>query len=522
VQKSLTKQSISKQMMVFLVVSLVAASWLSIGFFHPDEHYQIIEFSSYLLGRSPAEGLPWEFHHQIRPWLQPALTAIPMWIGFLVTDSPYLVSAFLKICYGSLYLVALIWFCRSYFVYQQSQAKPGIGIGWNQYIFFMLVSPVVGLSLGRTSSESLGTVILLLIVSVIYRYRAQGVKLSSSMHFWLGCLIAIMFFVRFQMAFAYVAIAAWFLFIDRTSWSRLVANATGFLLLSTVLVGLDSYFYGTIVVTPWQYFSTNLIDGVAANFGISPWWYYFVGGEFSILGVFLRLCLWAWLLTFWSMRRSLIAWIVLFFVLGHSMIGHKEDRFLFPIIVFGPLFLMQFFKVFISSSSYKDFFTRSAVKRFVYLLLVFFFLRVSLSIRHRDFYSLASIEMNHLVAGWLESSTKNPCVEWKTDRQYPMMSKKLWSNFFKSPLMEVKDLTLDEDEKCTTDKFFAVVRQTQREVFRSQIDSLNSRDVFCKHLRIDHRFLAYLSQRGYLDWIASKELNGKDIALYECRQASSL
>ena len=54
-----------------LLISLAAYS--SYGFFQFDEHYQIVEFVSYKLGRTPGVDLPWEFREQLRPWLQPAV-----------------------------------------------------------------------------------------------------------------------------------------------------------------------------------------------------------------------------------------------------------------------------------------------------------------------------------------------------------------------------------------------------------------------------------------------------------------
>jgi phosphatidylinositol glycan class B len=47
------------------------AAWCTIGYHHPDEHFQIWEFANYKLGNIPASDLPWEFPAQMRPGLQP-------------------------------------------------------------------------------------------------------------------------------------------------------------------------------------------------------------------------------------------------------------------------------------------------------------------------------------------------------------------------------------------------------------------------------------------------------------------
>ena len=45
----------------------------SYDFFQFDEYYSITEFVSYKLGKTPEPALAWEYHAQIRPWLQPAM-----------------------------------------------------------------------------------------------------------------------------------------------------------------------------------------------------------------------------------------------------------------------------------------------------------------------------------------------------------------------------------------------------------------------------------------------------------------
>lgn len=44
-------------------------------------------------------------------------------------------------------------------------------------------------------------------------------------------------------------------------------------------------------------------------------------------------------------RKSVLLWVVLSFILFHSFIGHKEERFLFPIIFFFPFFFLQLFQL---------------------------------------------------------------------------------------------------------------------------------------------------------------------------------
>ena len=49
-----------------LFVYLITA-FFSVGYYHPDEHFQLLELCNYKLGNSPASDLAWEFNERIRP-----------------------------------------------------------------------------------------------------------------------------------------------------------------------------------------------------------------------------------------------------------------------------------------------------------------------------------------------------------------------------------------------------------------------------------------------------------------------
>ena len=48
----------------------VLTSWFSIGRYHADEQYQILEFIGFKKGINKSAELPWEFHAKMRPALQ--------------------------------------------------------------------------------------------------------------------------------------------------------------------------------------------------------------------------------------------------------------------------------------------------------------------------------------------------------------------------------------------------------------------------------------------------------------------
>ena len=56
---------------------IAVAAYFSYGYYHLDEYYQIIEFTSFKLGKTPAAELAWEYHRLSRPWMQPAIYFVP-------------------------------------------------------------------------------------------------------------------------------------------------------------------------------------------------------------------------------------------------------------------------------------------------------------------------------------------------------------------------------------------------------------------------------------------------------------
>ena len=61
------------QWLILSFILHVIAAVQSSGFYHSDEHFQILEFMNYNLGSSPMSELPLEFGQLMRPWLLPAI-----------------------------------------------------------------------------------------------------------------------------------------------------------------------------------------------------------------------------------------------------------------------------------------------------------------------------------------------------------------------------------------------------------------------------------------------------------------
>ena len=67
-RKLTTKLVFTGAALVYLLTAIGSA-----GSYHPDEHYQIIEFAELKAGHNKPDDLAWEYRARIRPAIQPAL-----------------------------------------------------------------------------------------------------------------------------------------------------------------------------------------------------------------------------------------------------------------------------------------------------------------------------------------------------------------------------------------------------------------------------------------------------------------
>lgn len=322
-----------KPHLLYLALVGVIGVFFSIGYLYPDEHFQIIEFANAAIGRGSFDKLAWEYGSRIRPWLQPWFAAIPLKLGFLVSDSPFVAIKFVKALSAFFVVVA-----TSYFLGCGNHDLDGLNPKERQLGGVLLATSVLlSQMVASTNSEIFAAAWLMFLLGYMGRNFGPDRNEKSAQHFWCGCLNGVMFFSRFQMGFVYAAVGLWLLVIRRSSLKHLSINVLGFFTVSLAFVLLDSYMYGGFVVTPANYFHANIIEGVASRFGVSPWYAYFFefGTSGRLVGGFLSFA--TLTIMIFVRPKSLLTWIFWFFVFGHSVVAHKEERFLFPVLIVTPL-----------------------------------------------------------------------------------------------------------------------------------------------------------------------------------------
>lgn len=311
----------------------IITAWFSTGFYHGDEHYQLIEFAAYKMGNVSPDELAWEFGARVRPAFQPfiAFIIIKLLQVFSIVD-PYIQAFVLRLLTALLALVSIRFFTRtcSYLV------NPRHHKAYLFLSYFLWFLPFVNV---RFTSETWSGIMLLNTLSVLLNTNLRGNR-----NYLAGVLLGLSFLFRYQNAFLALGIVLWLLVIEREKiidLLKLLAAGVAVLLLGMLM---DYWLYGEFTLSAWNYFYVNLVEDVASGYGTESWWNYFYSiFRFGFFPIGIPIIL-AFLILTLKKPKSVFIWTILPFFVIHSIIAHKELRFLFPVINLVPIILLLAFQ----------------------------------------------------------------------------------------------------------------------------------------------------------------------------------
>ncbi len=295
------------------------------GYLHPDQHFQLIEFSSWQLGEPSGATRVWELTSHIRPTVQ-----VYLFSGFvemcrlLHIYDPYVQLTILRVLMG---LAGFVLFNAMAISYFRSDRRV-------LYLVLLLLnfSWLLPYTRAMFSSEMASS---LAFFAAVLLYERRG---NSFFYVLLmGLLFSLAFYFRFQMAFGLAGFGLWLLAIEK-KYRNLLPLTIGFGIGLIINILLDYQFYHELVFTPYDYFRVNITEGKAAEFGTSGPLYYVVM-LFLVVGAPTL----SFFLIYYAAKQTRSAYrqplffAVLFFIIGHSFVGHKEERFLFPILNVLPM-----------------------------------------------------------------------------------------------------------------------------------------------------------------------------------------
>jgi len=319
----------------FCVITVVAllvylfTAFNSHGYYHADEHYQIVEFSGIKLGTHTASDLAWEYEAKLRPAIQPTICFLVFkTLKSVGVENPYTLVLWLRLLTAMLAIGIIAYFIKQTLSLFHSELHKRAYILLSFFLWFIPLLSV------RFSSETMSGLMLLLALSIVFG------KENRYTPWLLGIVIGFGFLFRFQVAFPFAGLGLWLLFIKRVNFLYILKMFLPFLAVVGIGVIVDSWFYGEFVFTPLIYFRQTLLDSNPATYGTSPWYFYLVKLitlPSIFVGIPLVLALVSMVVYF---PRYIFIWCVIPLLVIHSLIPHKEDRFLFPLVFLFPVMMM--------------------------------------------------------------------------------------------------------------------------------------------------------------------------------------
>ncbi|XVF34305.1 hypothetical protein REPUB_Repub18cG0048100 [Reevesia pubescens] len=290
-------------------------------YFNPDEHWQALEVAHRI-----AFGyghLTWEWEKGIRSYLHPMLFALfYKFLALLGLDTPWFMIKAPRL------LQSIFSAVGDLYLYKLSLVLFGDGIAkWA--LFSQLANWFMFFCFNRTLSNSLETVLTLVGLYYWPSMRSSANKVPSVSRKWGLALAALACAIRPTSAITWVYVGLLELYLTH---ERLRFIFLELIPIGTVVLGfmclLDRLMYGTWVLVPLNFLKFNFLSSGGDYYGTHKWHWYFTQGFSVMLFSFLPFCIAGIIKSKYWKLSGLILWVLVLY----SILGHKEFRFVLPML----------------------------------------------------------------------------------------------------------------------------------------------------------------------------------------------
>jgi GPI mannosyltransferase 3 len=293
-------------MLLAAAIRLPLAFWPT--FHHPDEIFQYLEPAWRMLGHDGI--VSWEWREGMRSWLLPGMMTGPVALGdWLVPGGmgafilPRLVAAM-----ASLSIVVSAWTFGARVSRTHAVVAGLIASVWFEFVYF---AP-------HTLGEPLATAVILPAAVLLTRAAPSQRDLLGG-----GALLALAVLFRFQYAPAIATLAIGACWQHRSRMWPIMAGGIAIMVVSAVIDAAHGAVpFGWLVANVRQ----NLLHDRASDFGVMPANAYI--NCFWLMWSIALVPLSFAVLTGWR-HAPILLWAALVNIAFHSLIGHKEYRFIF-------------------------------------------------------------------------------------------------------------------------------------------------------------------------------------------------
>jgi len=174
---------------ISLLIYLITAIF-SVGFYHYDEHFQILEFINYKLGKSPLSDLPWEYYAKIRPSLLPAIgIGLIKAMNLVGIHNPFTYTLVFRIITAMLSWLITVCFCSLLINDFSSDKTKKIFVYLSLFLWFV---PFISV---RFSSECYAAITFLSALYLIIRFYKYESDKNPRLLILAGLLLGFSFFL---------------------------------------------------------------------------------------------------------------------------------------------------------------------------------------------------------------------------------------------------------------------------------------------------------------------------------------
>ncbi|XP_043788167.1 GPI mannosyltransferase 3 [Apis laboriosa] len=309
---------ITKKMKIFLYLIL----WRLFSVFMvqtahvADEYWQSLEVAHHL-----AFGygyLTWEWTMKIRNYIYPfllsiiyrILTLISLDYVIILTTAPRILQAIFS-AYGEYKFYE--WTKNKWTLYS-------LCINW--YWYYCAT---------RTLINTIETTCTMIALS-IYPWRGNNIKTVK--YLW---IVGFLCMIRPTAIIVWLPLCFYHLYTNlQNKWKIICQYSVICIICCVTSILLDTYCYGILVISPWEFFRMNILHKIGNSYGTQHFLWYIICGLPVLLGcyyiVFL-LCIWQIMKhpSFFH-YQAVMLFVICWTLSIYSLLSHKEFRFLLPLL----------------------------------------------------------------------------------------------------------------------------------------------------------------------------------------------
>ena len=249
----------------FSAILFVVVAFFSQGFNQFDEHTQVMEFGGYKLGMVQEKNLSWEYASKMRPAIQPLMVyCTHKTMDLIGIDSPFSIAFILRLFTAFITFLSIHLLVKAFYDDIKGEKLKRSFVLLSFLLWFGVFHSV------RFSSENMAGRLFVIAFALFFIWKEK----TGKHYFMMGILLGFSFLFRYQNAFMIAGWLAWLLFINKSKFHNLLLSSLGIILVFSIGILIDRWFYGEWVLSTWKYFEENILLNKAAGFGVHPWYTY--------------------------------------------------------------------------------------------------------------------------------------------------------------------------------------------------------------------------------------------------------